>query len=161
MRFSRAVRFTATACALPIVLLGLATKSEGRSTASASFGVTTTVQASCQALPTRSTFKNYAEAWTNATSSVSVSCTNSTPYNVSLSSDTATTTGTLVFKLNESKSTESSLSLPSDLLKSFSFKRQSNGVAAIGTLASQAVNRPYALLPASASPGTITIVITY
>jgi spore coat protein U-like protein len=63
----------------------LAVRSVAAATASASFSVSATVQASCVAAVTATAIKTYNEA-TDAASAVSVDCSNSAPYSVSLDS---------------------------------------------------------------------------
>ncbi|MDR3774490.1 MAG: spore coat protein U domain-containing protein [Terracidiphilus sp.] len=63
---------------------GLAVRPAVAATASASFGVSVTVQGSCRASAIAAAFRTYSAA-ANATSPVSVTCSNSTPYNVTLS----------------------------------------------------------------------------
>jgi spore coat protein U-like protein len=74
--------------ALSFLAFGLAPRPLVAATASASFGVSATVLATClvSAAPVSGTYTRVA---LNATSSVSVTCTNPTPYNVSLSSGPA------------------------------------------------------------------------
>lgn len=154
-------RFAAKAFVLWFLFIGLATKTAVPATASASFGVTTIVQASCQASPTRATFRTYAAALANATSSVSVTCTNPTPYDVTLGTDSTVAAVIAAFKLIGSGSAVSSLALQSNVRKSFTWKPQSNAVAPTPMLALQAVNRPYVIDGASAIPGVVTVIITY
>lgn len=78
------MRFALFAIALGLLASGLASRPALAATSTASFGVTATVQSSCQATAPVSAFGNYATA---GASPVSVSCTHPTPYNVSLSAD--------------------------------------------------------------------------
>jgi spore coat protein U-like protein len=79
------VRFPAPVFALAILAPGLAIGSIHAATASASFGVSATVQASCLATVSAPATGAYAAA-TNAPSAVSVACSNSAPYSVSFDS---------------------------------------------------------------------------
>ena len=58
-------------------------------TATASFGVSVTVQATCLVSASSMNFGAYTGTALNATSAISVNCTNSTPYNVGLSAGLA------------------------------------------------------------------------
>jgi len=72
--------------ALGFLAVGLAPRPLVAATASASFGVSATVLATCLVSAAPMRFGTYTRAVLNATSSVSVTCTNPTPYNLSLSS---------------------------------------------------------------------------
>ena len=81
-----------TRSALTIFALGFlafgATLMAAATTASASFGVTVTVQASCRTTTNAMAFKTYAAAALNPTPPVSVTCSNSVPYSVSVTPGT-------------------------------------------------------------------------
>lgn len=79
------MRFALSIFALGILASGLALRTAAATTASASFGVTATVQASCRTTTNAIAFRTFAAAVVNTTSPVSVTCSNSVPYNVSLS----------------------------------------------------------------------------
>ncbi len=66
---------------------GLALRPALAATASASFTVSATVVAGCQATPAAQGFKSYAAATASATSTISVTCTQPTPYVVSLGTE--------------------------------------------------------------------------
>lgn len=65
---------------------GLGLRPAFAATATASFTVSATVVAGCQATPATQGFKSYAAATASATSTISVTCTQPTPYVVSLDS---------------------------------------------------------------------------
>jgi spore coat protein U-like protein len=67
---------------------GLAVRPALAATATASFTVSATVVAGCQATPATPEFKSYAAATANATSTISVTCTQPMPYVVSLGAAT-------------------------------------------------------------------------
>jgi spore coat protein U-like protein len=75
--------------ALGLLAFGLAPRLAVAATASTSFGVTATVQATCLVSASSMRFGIYTGAAVNATAAVSVNCTNSTPYNVGLSAGLA------------------------------------------------------------------------
>lgn len=74
--------------ALCVLTSGLATRPANAATASASFSVSATVQASCLAAVSATAIRTYAAA-ADAASAVSVACSNSAPYSVSLDSGLA------------------------------------------------------------------------
>jgi spore coat protein U-like protein len=78
------------AAALGFLALGLATRPALAATATTTFGVTATVQATCLVSATALAFGTYTGALATSTSTVSVTCTNTTPYNVGLSAGMAT-----------------------------------------------------------------------
>jgi spore coat protein U-like protein len=61
---------------------------EAAGTATTTFQVTATVQATCNISATNLAFGTYAGAQTDATSTVTVTCTNTTPWNVGLNAGT-------------------------------------------------------------------------
>jgi spore coat protein U-like protein len=104
------MKYARLAFALGLLTSVLAPGSALAATASASFAVTVTVQASCQASVPSATFGTYAVAGANATSALSVSCTLPTPYSVSRSaglaaSATGRTTGSAPSLLGDVQST--------------------------------------------------------
>lgn len=74
--------------ALSLLAAGLTIKPVAAATASASIGVSATVEASCRAAVTPSA-NGIRAASTDAASAVAVSCSNSEPYNVTLDAGTA------------------------------------------------------------------------
>ncbi len=75
--------------AVGILASGLALKSASAATASASLGVSATVQASCRASATRMALRISPGAAATSPSNLSVTCSHSIPYTVSLSAGTA------------------------------------------------------------------------
>jgi spore coat protein U-like protein len=153
-------RSNVTAFALWFLLFGLAAKSANPATASASFGVSVVVQASCQASPTRESFRTYAAALANAALSVSVSCTLQTPYNISVSTDT-TAPDVPMLQLAAANLAAPSLALLSDPRKTFNWKLQSTAGNASGRLSLHEADPPYTIDGSSAYPGMVTVIITY
>jgi len=98
---------TLTIIALGILASSLAPGPAGAAPASASFGVTATVQASCRTTANAIAFRTYAAAAVNTASLVSVTCSNSVPYNVSLNAETG-----LVDPVAIRETTASSAALP-------------------------------------------------
>jgi spore coat protein U-like protein len=74
---------------LGILTFNLAPETAGAATATASFGVSVTVQATCLVSASSMNFGAYTGTALSATSAISVNCTNSTPYNVGLSAGLA------------------------------------------------------------------------
>lgn len=60
------------------------------STATTTFGVTATVNATCTVAATSLAFGTYSSAVANAQSTITVTCSNTTPYNVGLNAGVAT-----------------------------------------------------------------------
>jgi hypothetical protein len=151
-------RSIATAFVLFFLVFGLSTQSAGPSTASASFGVSTIVQASCKASSPLSNFPTYAAALANATSSVSVTCTIPTPYIVSLSTDSEVEAEFPELKLNGSGPTAQGLSLQPGIRKNFDLKTQ---LSAAGAASLRADSRAYSIDGANAYHGAVIITIIY
>jgi spore coat protein U-like protein len=78
------------AFALGFLALGLGSKAADAATATTTFAVSATVQATCLVSASPMSFGNYSGAVVNTTSTVSVTCTNTTGYNVGLSAGLAT-----------------------------------------------------------------------
>jgi len=82
------MKTTSLVLALGMLASALAARPAAAATASASIGITATVQASCLVSATAAAFRIYA-APADAASAVSVACGNSTPYIVTLSATSA------------------------------------------------------------------------
>lgn len=154
-------RSNVTAFAMWFLLFGLAAKSADPATASASFSVSTVVQSSCQASPTRETFRTYAAALANAASSVSIHCTHQTPYNISVSTDTTTAPDVPMLLLAAVNLAAPSLAPPSDRRKTFNWKLQSTAGNSSGRPSLHEADPPYTIDGSSAYPGMVTVIITY
>ena len=113
------------AVALGLLLSGLGLRPAFAATATASFGVTATVQSACQASAPSTAFGSYA---TPERSAVSVSCTIPTPYNVSSSAEV--TTGSIPEMTSSAKTL-----LHYSLLPKFSHTVNRGQMASTGTLA--------------------------
>jgi spore coat protein U-like protein len=85
----RSMKSALSVFALGFLAFGLAPRPAVAATASASFGVSATVLATCLVSAAPMKFGTYTRSAVSAASSVSVTCTNPTPYNVSLSSGLA------------------------------------------------------------------------
>lgn len=83
------MKSTAAVFALVLLASVLALRPAGAATASALFGVSATVQVSCQAAAPAMAVRSNTGAAANATSPVSVTCSKSAPYNVSLNAGMA------------------------------------------------------------------------
>jgi len=92
------MRFASFAIALGFLIFGLASSSVLAATSTASFGVSATVESSCQAAGPATAFGSYPTA---SRSPVSVTCTVLTPYTVSFSAEL--TSGNAEKTLNPSK----------------------------------------------------------
>lgn len=149
-------RSNVAAFAFWFLLFGLAAKSAGPATASASFSVSAVVQASCQASPARATFQTYAAAVANAASSVLVSCTHPTPYNISLSTDAANAPDVPALRM-----AAASLVLPSNFRRTLNWKPQSTTDNPSELISLLGADPHYTIDGSSAYPGEVTVVITY
>lgn len=89
------MRFTPFAFALGFLASSFVAKPTFAATSTASFGVTATVEVTCQISTPTTAFGTFLASRANAATAVSVNCTYTTPYNVDLSakSGTATITG--------------------------------------------------------------------
>jgi spore coat protein U-like protein len=90
MKLSCVMRSVLPAVAVGFLALGLSTRHAVAATATTTFGVTATVQATCLVSATTLAFGTYTGAVATSTSTVSVTCTNTTPYNIGLSAGLAT-----------------------------------------------------------------------
>jgi spore coat protein U-like protein len=82
--------YSAAPTAILGLALGLAPMSAMAATATTTFAVTATVQATCVVSATAMAFGTYTAVVANGTSTVSVTCTNTTTYNVGLNAGLAT-----------------------------------------------------------------------
>ncbi len=89
MKLLNSIKFAAPAVVLGCVALGLAPTLATGATATTTFAVTATVQATCVVSATPMAFGTYTAAAASSTSTVSVTCTNTTPYNVGLNAGSA------------------------------------------------------------------------
>lgn len=90
MKLSNSVKSVLHAAVLGLLALGLTSTSAVAATATTTFGVSATIQATCVVSATALGFGTYTGVLANSTSTVSVTCTNTTPYNVGLSAGSAT-----------------------------------------------------------------------
>jgi len=91
MKFAKVVLSTLSVAVLGIVMLGLVSAPAQAGTATATFAVTATVQATCSVTATPMAFGTYIPtAASTSTSTVSVTCTNGTPATFLLNAGTAT-----------------------------------------------------------------------
>ncbi len=89
MQLSKSLKPILSAAALGCMALALAPGSALAATATTTFAVSATVQATCLVSATPMAFGTYTGAVAASTSTVSVTCTNTTPYNVGLSAGNA------------------------------------------------------------------------
>ena len=91
MKSAKFVLSTLSAAVLGIVLLGLVSAPAMAATATTTFAVTATVQATCSVAATPLAFGTYIPTAASAnTATVTVTCTNTTPYTLGLNAGTAT-----------------------------------------------------------------------
>jgi spore coat protein U-like protein len=90
MKLSNAVKSALPVAVLGFLALGLAPMPADASTVTTTFGVTSTVSATCTVSAGTLAFGTYTGLLTTATSTVTVTCTNTTPYNIGLSAGLAT-----------------------------------------------------------------------
>jgi len=91
MKSAKFVLSTLSAVVLGIVLLGLVSAPAMAATATTTFAVTATVQATCSVAATPLAFGTYIPTAASAnTATVTVTCTNTTPYTLGLNAGTAT-----------------------------------------------------------------------
>jgi spore coat protein U-like protein len=84
------LRAIAAAGVLATSAIGLSALPAAAATATTTFTVSATVQATCSISANNLTFGAYSGALINSTASLSINCTNTTPYNIGLSAGSAT-----------------------------------------------------------------------
>ena len=89
MKLANAAKYALLVTTLGALVAGLLPTTADATTATTTFGVSATVQATCLVSATALSFGTYTGVVANATSTVSVTCTNTTTYNVSLNPGTA------------------------------------------------------------------------
>ena len=163
MRLTSKLNSSIPAAVLGLLALGLATVPAAAATASNSFGVTATVQATCTVAATTLSFGSYTGTAANATSAVSVTCTNATPYTVGLSAGVASGATVTARKMTGPASGLLSYSLFSDPSRTLNWGQTvgSDTVTGTGNGAVQALT-VYGQTPAGQylAPGTYTDTIT-
>ena len=159
--------------ALPLAILGslalvLAPMCAEAATATTTFAVTATVQATCLVSATALAFGTYTGAVANSTSTVSVTCTNTTPYNVGLSAGLATGATVTTRKMTGPASAVLGYAMYSDSAHSVNWGQTigtdtvagtGNGSAQAITVYGQTVAAQYVAPGAYAD--TITATVTY
>jgi spore coat protein U-like protein len=90
MKYLDAFKSALPVVALCFLTLGLVSRPAFAATATTSFGVSATVQATCLVSATGMAFGTYTGVAATSTSAVSVTCTNTTTYNVGLSAGLST-----------------------------------------------------------------------
>lgn len=137
-------------------------------TATATMGVSATVQATCLISTTNLAFGTYTGIAVSSTSSVSVTCTNSTTYNVGLNPGLASGATVTTRKMTGPSSSLLAYSLYSDAARSTNWGQTvgTDTIAGTGNGSAQALT-VYGQLPAAqyVTPGaysdTITATVTY
>ena len=168
MKLSNAVKSALPVAVLGFLALGLAPMSAVAATATTTFAVTATVQATCVVSATAMSFGTYTAAVANATSTVSVTCTNTTPYNVGLSAGLATGATVTTRKMTGPASALLGYALFSDAARTVNWGQTigtdtvtgtGNGSAQALTVYGQVVAGQY-VAPGSYTD-TITATVTY
>ncbi len=90
MTLSKVAKFALPAAVLGFLALGLAPTPAQASTATATFIVSTSIQATCLITTTPLSFGTYTGVTLASTSSITVTCTNGTHWDVTLNAGTAT-----------------------------------------------------------------------
>lgn len=89
MKHTKSIKSAVYGLALGLLALGLGSRTASAATATTTFAVSATVQATCLVSATPMAFGTYTGAVVNSTSTISVTCTNTTTYNVGLSAGLA------------------------------------------------------------------------
>ncbi len=153
---------------LALASLALTTARAGASTATTTFAVSATVQATCLVAATPLAFGTYTGVAASTTSTVSVTCTNTTPYNVGLSAGLATGATVTTRKMTGPASAVLSYAMYQDSARSINWGATvgTDTVTGTGNGSAQAITI-YGQLPAGqyVAPGaysdTITATVTY
>lgn len=144
------------------------TNADAATTATTTFAVSATVQATCLISATPLAFGTYTGAAATSTSTVSLTCTNTTPYNVSLSPGLATGATVTTRQMTGPASAVLSYAMYSDSARSVNWGQTigTDTVVGTGNGSAQALT-VYGAVPAGqyVAPGaysdTITATITY
>jgi spore coat protein U-like protein len=154
-------------CSL-IAILAFYTPATYASTATTTFAVTTTIQATCIVSATPMAFGTYSGVQLQTTSTISVTCTNTTPYNVGLNAGVATGATVTTRQMTGPSSALLSYALYSDTARSVNWGQTvgTDTVSGTGNGSAQTLT-VYGNLAASQyqAPGsysdTITVTVTY
>jgi spore coat protein U-like protein len=164
MKFSKKSVLTLFAA---VVALALTSLPVAASTATTTFAVSATVQATCSVTATALTFGTYSTAQLDNTSTVSVTCTNTTPYTVGLDAGTATgATVTTRKMINGANTLSYTLYNDSGRTTNWGNTAATNWVSGTGNGSAQALT-VYGRIPAAqyVNPvtynDTITVTVTY
>jgi spore coat protein U-like protein len=165
---SNSKKFALPAMLLGFMVLGLASRPVLAATATTTFGVSATVQATCLVSATAMAFGTYTGAVATSTSTVSVTCTNTTPYNVGLSAGLATSATVTTRSMTGPAAALLSYSLFSDAARTVNWGQTigtdtvtgtGNGAAQPITVYGQVAAAQYVAPGAYAD--TITATVTY
>ena len=168
MKLSNTMKSALPAVALSLLALSLASTPAVAATATTTFGVSATVQATCLVSATALAFGTYTGVVANSTSAVSVTCTNTTPYNVGLSAGLATGATVSARKMTGPASALLGYSMYSDSARTVNWGQTigtdtvagtGNGSAQAITVYGQAAAGQYVAPGAYAD--TITATVTY
>jgi spore coat protein U-like protein len=168
LKLSNFVKSALPAFALGFLILGLVPMPALAATATTTFAVTATVQATCLVAATPMAFGIYTGVVSTSTSIVSVTCTNTTPYNVGLSAGLATGATVTARSMTGTASALLGYALFSDSARTVNWGQTigTNTVTGTGNGAAQPIT-VYGQVPAAqfVAPGayadTITATVTY
>lgn len=166
MKVSSALRFAALSAATAVLILGPVSVAYA-TTATSTFSVTATVQATCLISAGNLSFGTYTGVVANATSNISVTCTNGTPYDVLLNPG-ATTGATVTSRqmLNGAAVLNYSLFSDSGRSKNWGQTIGTDTVHQAGSGGAQSIS-VYGQIPANQYPApgsytdTVTATISY
>jgi spore coat protein U-like protein len=168
LKLSNFMKSALPSFALGFLALGLAPLPALAATATTTFAVTATVQATCLVAATPMAFGIYTGVISTSTSIVSVTCTNTTPYNVGLSAGLATGATVTTRSMTGTASALLGYALFSDSARTVNWGLTigTNTVTGTGNGAAQPIT-VYGQVPAAqfVAPGaysdTITATVTY
>jgi spore coat protein U-like protein len=168
MTRSYSMKSTLPAVILGFLALGFGATSAIAATATTTFGVSATVQATCLVSATPLAFGTYTGVVANSTSTVSVTCTNTTPYNIGFSAGLATGATVTTRKMTGPAAALLSYAMFSDAARTLNWGGTigTDTVAGVGNGSAQALT-VYGQTAAGqyVAPGayadTITATITY
>jgi spore coat protein U-like protein len=168
LKLSCPIKSALPTVALGFLALGLASRPALAATATTTFAVTATVQATCLVSATPMAFGTYSGVIANSSSTVSVTCTNTTPYNVGLSAGLATGATVTTRKMTGPAAAVLSYALFSDAARTVNWGQtiSTDTVAGTGNGSAQALTvygdvAAAQFLAPGAYTDTITATVTY
>jgi len=168
MKILNTIKLALPGAFLGCLVLGLTPSSASAATATTTFAVTATVQATCLVSATPMAFGTYTGTQATSSSTVSVTCTNTTPYNVGLNAGVATGATVSSRKMTGPSSALLNYSLFSDSARTVNWGQtvgtdtvsgSGNGTAQALTVYGQVAAGQY--VAPGAYTDTITATVTY